>query len=148
MNLLINATHAVEPGKAQANTITVTTRTARDHVVVEVRDTGSGIRADVLPRVFEPFFTTKPFGTGTGLGLSICHGIVASLGGTLTVESRVGEGSTFRVELPSSARLSSQAVASPSGALSQRLWRLLIIDDEPMVLKTLTRVLGLGGVLG
>jgi signal transduction histidine kinase len=53
-----------------------------------------------MERIFEPFFTTRPQGKGTGLGLSICQAIVMAHGGTLTVESQVGKGSTFRVELP------------------------------------------------
>jgi PAS domain S-box-containing protein len=67
---------------------------------VEVTDDGSGIRPEVLPRVFDPFFTTRGVGQGMGLGLAICHAIVTAHGGTITVESEVGKGSTFRVELP------------------------------------------------
>jgi signal transduction histidine kinase len=67
---------------------------------VEVHDTGCGIPAEYLERIFEPFFTTKPVGEGTGLGLSLCHDIIRGLGGVMTVESTVGEGSTFRVFLP------------------------------------------------
>jgi signal transduction histidine kinase len=54
----------------------------------------------LMERIFEPFFTTRPQGKGTGLGLSICSAIVTAHEGTLTVESEVGKGSTFRVELP------------------------------------------------
>jgi signal transduction histidine kinase len=67
---------------------------------LEVIDQGKGIDPAVLPHIFEPFFTTRGVGHGTGLGLSICHAIVTSHGGTLTVTSEVGKGSTFRVELP------------------------------------------------
>jgi signal transduction histidine kinase len=73
---------------------------APGRVAVEVRDTGCGIAPENLERIFDPFFTTKPLGVGTGLGLAVCHGIVTSLGGTLTVESAPGQGSTFRVTLP------------------------------------------------
>ena len=68
--------------------------------MVEVRDTGRGIPAEIRERIFDPFFTTKPVGVGTGLGLSICSGIVGALGGEIGVESEVGRGSTFRVTLP------------------------------------------------
>ena len=64
-------------------------------MIIEVRDTGAGIAPEILSRIFEPFFTTKPDGVGTGLGLSICRGILADLGGTIAVESRLGHGSTL-----------------------------------------------------
>ncbi|MFL5261583.1 MAG: sensor histidine kinase, partial [Anaeromyxobacteraceae bacterium] len=60
-----------------------------DRVVIEVKDTGSGISPEIRRHLFEPFFTTKPVGTGTGLGLSICHGIVTCMRGEFTVESEV-----------------------------------------------------------
>lgn len=67
-------------------------------VRVTVRDTGSGIPPEVVPKIFDPFFTTKP--EGTGLGLSISHGIVHDHHGTLEVRSEVGHGSTFTLTLP------------------------------------------------
>ena len=69
-------------------------------VVVDVKDNGTGIAPEHLGRIFDPFFTTKPPGTGTGLGLSICYNIVSGLGGAIEVESKPGEGATFRVKLP------------------------------------------------
>ena len=60
--------------------------------MVEVSDTGSGITKENMERIFDPFFTTKPIGVGTGLGLAICHRIVSELGGTIEVESEIGEG--------------------------------------------------------
>jgi signal transduction histidine kinase len=69
---------------------------------MEVIDHGTGMAPAILGRIFDPFFTTRPAGEGrgTGLGLAICHAIVTDHGGTITVESEVGKGSTFRVELP------------------------------------------------
>ena len=75
-----------------------------EFVVVEVEDNGPGIPSEVVPRIFDSFFTTKPRGIGTGLGLPISLGIIRSLGGQLTVDSRPGEGATFRVRLPAVAR--------------------------------------------
>jgi len=71
-------------------------------IVASVSDTGSGIRPEVLDHIFEPFFTTKPEGQGTGLGLSVSLGIVHAHGGTIDVESKSGQGTTFRVVLPAS----------------------------------------------
>jgi two-component system NtrC family sensor kinase len=85
-------------------TLTIRTRECTSNtgwkVCVEFCDTGCGIPASHLPKIFDPFFTTKPLGRGTGLGLSVCYGIVSEHGGTIDVESKEGEGSTFRVMLP------------------------------------------------
>ncbi|MFL5354167.1 ATP-binding protein [Archangium sp.] len=97
-NLVVNAAQALPPGGGEIRL--VTRLHSASVAVVEVHDTGCGIPAEYLERIFEPFFTTKPVGEGTGLGLSLCHDIIRGLGGVMTVESTVGEGSTFRVFLP------------------------------------------------
>jgi PAS domain S-box-containing protein len=99
VNLVTNAAKATPAGTRGAIVIRVgpgTSGMAR----MEVIDHGSGIEPGVLPHIFDPFFTTSDVGKGTGLGLSICHAIVAAHGGTLTVVTEVGKGSTFRVEVP------------------------------------------------
>ena len=68
--------------------------------MIQVSDTGRGIDPEALDRVFDPFFTTKPLGKGTGLGLSICYGTVKEHGGTITVRSTPGAGTTFTIRLP------------------------------------------------
>jgi len=107
MNLLVNAQHAIDesgsivirtrrlprPGTDQFAAVSV------PMVEFSIADTGCGIPQENLQRIFDPFFTTK-VGKGTGLGLSVSHGIVEAHGGTITVESEVGKGSTFRVILP------------------------------------------------
>ena len=100
VNLLMNATHAMPERPVSACRIVVRTRMNGERVILEVQDNGDGIAPEVLPRIFDPFFTTKEPTVGTGLGLSICHGIVASLGGSIDVETEVGHGTTFRVTLP------------------------------------------------
>ncbi|HVJ18009.1 MAG TPA: ATP-binding protein [Polyangiaceae bacterium] len=105
VNLLVNAAQAIGDRATDQNEICV--RTSTDELgdaVVEVQDTGSGIPDELRARVFDPFFTTKPVGTGTGLGLFISRGIVEAHGGTLTFESEVGRGTTFRVSLPPAER--------------------------------------------
>jgi signal transduction histidine kinase len=111
LNLLINAGQALRDAGAQP-TLRVGTHLAADgRVVVEVQDNGPGIAPEHLPRIFEPFFTTKPMGEGTGLGLSICHGIIAALGGSITVESTLGQGTTFRVLLRAATQASRASAA-------------------------------------
>ena len=99
MNLITNAAQAVgerEPG----GTIRIAAAARGDDVEITVSDDGPGIPAEVIPRIFDPFFTTKDVGEGSGLGLSIVHGIVDRHGGRIEVQSRIGEGTTFRITLP------------------------------------------------
>jgi two-component system NtrC family sensor kinase len=97
MNLLVNAADAL----GERGTIVVrTSANGADRVLVEIEDDGPGIPPDVLSRVFEPFFTTKEVGKGTGLGLALSYGIVARHGGELRVQSEVGRGTCFTVDLP------------------------------------------------
>jgi signal transduction histidine kinase len=103
LNLGVNALEATPAG----GRVTISTERSRrgddDGVALTVSDTGTGIAADVLPRIFESFFTTKPRGQGTGLGLAICRDIARTHGGEMTVTSRPGEGSTFALWMPVSA---------------------------------------------
>jgi signal transduction histidine kinase len=96
MNLLANAAQAV----AGHGEIRISTRVERDSVIVAISDTGNGIPECQLPKIFDPFFTTKPVGEGTGLGLSISYGIIERHGGTITVKSKLGAGTTFTVVIP------------------------------------------------
>ena len=144
LNLLVNAVQALPDGRAE-NEIRVVLRapTARE-VSIEVSDNGPGIPADVRSRIFDPFFTTKPVGLGLGLGLSICHGIVTSHGGTITVDSAPGRGSTFRIVLPATPAAPTAearpASAAPAAAPAPRR-RVLVIDDEPALAAMIRRVL-------
>ncbi len=101
LNLIINAAHAIAEGQVEQNEIRIVARLeSPERILVEVSDTGCGIPPENLERIFDPFFTTKPSGQGTGLGLSLCHNIITAMGGTITVESKVAQGTTFRVSLP------------------------------------------------
>jgi signal transduction histidine kinase len=96
VNLISNALDAV----GGAGRVAVTAQPIDDDVLITVSDTGHGISPEDLRRIFEPFYTTKGRGKGTGLGLAICRQLTAALGGTISVESRTGEGSSFYVRLP------------------------------------------------
>ena len=145
MNMLVNAQHAVE----EKGSITVSTRRAPDPrapatepkpmVAISIVDTGCGIPEANLQRIFDPFFTSKDVGKGTGLGLSVSHGIVEAHGGLIEVESKVGEGSTFRVFLPlTPPSAGPESKASGSVAMSARI---LIVDDEEIVIRSCLRIL-------
>jgi signal transduction histidine kinase len=96
VNLVVNAVQAMPNG----GKLTIETSTAGDHVLLIVRDTGSGMPETVLKNLFTPFFTTKDIDQGTGLGLAVVHGIISSHGGTIRVESKVGKGTCFEIQLP------------------------------------------------
>jgi CheY-like chemotaxis protein len=143
LNLLINAAQAIPEGDATQHAITVVTRVEGPQVVIEVRDTGKGMSAEVLARIFEPFFTTKPPGEGTGLGLPISRDIVRDMGGELRVQSEPGRGSCFQVVLPLLDEAMAPVVPPPvvkQQATPRR--RVLIIDDEPSIGSMMARVLG------
>ena len=98
LNLLNNAIDAL--GKDGAITIRTLHPTDSHKVVIEIADTGPGIPKETLAKIFDPFFTTKEVGKGTGLGLSISYSIIEKLGGTINVDSEVGQGTTFTIALP------------------------------------------------
>jgi PAS domain S-box-containing protein len=148
LNLLVNAVQALPDGRAD-NEIRVTLdQAASGEAIVQVADNGPGIPEDVRSRIFDPFFTTKPVGIGLGLGLSICHGIVSAHGGTISVESAPGRGTTFRVALPgpgNAAGPSPQAGGDPKGggggSGGPKRRRVLVIDDEAALASMIRRVL-------
>ena len=104
-NLVLNARDAMPSG----GWLTLATSADGDTLVVEVRDTGHGIRREHIRRIYDPFFTTKGIGKGTGLGLSVSYGIVQEHGGAIFVESTPGQGTTFQVALPAAAPAAGRA---------------------------------------
>ena len=100
LNMLVNAAHAIK-SKGIQGTIKIHTYCENNHVKCEITDNGTGISEENISNIFNPFFTTKPVGTGTGLGLSISHDIIVNKhSGTIEVNSKLGEGTTFIISLP------------------------------------------------
>jgi len=114
-------------------------------VELAVSDTGTGIPDDVLPRIFEPFFTTKEPGKGSGLGLSQVLGFAKQSGGGLTIETRVGEGTSVKVFLPRAEVAlrvrERESVDAQQGPQTKMTARLLVVDDDKAVLRTTLRML-------
>jgi PAS domain S-box-containing protein len=143
-NLVINAVQAMPGGGAIE--ISADNRESSDGnqshargkwIRVEIRDRGPGIPGDLVSRVFDPFFTTKP--DGTGLGLSIAHSIIKKHGGTIAVESEMGEGTVFTIILPACPGSVGKS-ADNREAVVGGLGRILIMDDEDLLLKTACRM--------
>ena len=140
-NLILNAVDAMPEG----GRLTLATAVADGKVVATVTDTGTGIPEAVRDRIFDPFFTTKG-ARGTGLGLSMSYGIVSRHGGTITVESAEGEGTTFRLTFPSAAGATAASVGTPPAAGDPLpALRCLVVDDEPTVRTVLADVLTAAG---
>ncbi len=96
MNILVNAAQAI----AEKGEIKITTSSENEQVRITISDTGSGIPKENLSKIFDPFFTTKEVGKGTGLGLNVAYNIIKKHNGTIEVESRLGNGTTFSIRLP------------------------------------------------
>jgi two-component system NtrC family sensor kinase len=98
-NIILNARDAIKRGGKRGD-IQISLSKSGDRLKVDIKDEGEGIPADVLPKIFDPFFTTKDVGKGLGLGLSICQSIIAKHKGRIVVQSDIGKGTVFTVELP------------------------------------------------
>ncbi len=151
INLCTNAWHAMHGGKGciviALDSIRVDTvkserlggLAAGRYAHLRVSDDGCGMDESVRLRIFEPFYTTKAIGKGTGLGLSVVHGIIASHGGAITVESRVGEGSTFDMYFPladataAATRQSDDAIDPGPGGVRGSGQHVLYVDDDQVM---------------
>jgi PAS domain S-box-containing protein len=134
VNLVINARDAMPDGGSvtvHAGNIFIDDDTRKgDHVAIRVQDSGVGIPPDVISKIFDPFFTTKPVGKGTGLGLSQVHGFAHQAGGTVTVTSELGEGTTFTICLPRGEQSDAPAAREVSSIGSGTV---LLVEDNPDV---------------
>jgi len=143
VNLVANAHQAMRRQEGPRQ-IAITTRCDQEpaRLHLDVADTGPGIPAEILARIFEPFFTTKAPGEGTGLGLSLCRNVLEEHGGSIAVESEVGRGTTFRIEVPVLAKPASATEAGAPEAPSRVTGKsILVVDDEPDLAATLAEVL-------
>lgn len=149
LNLATNAAHAMTP---TGGVLTIELSPSppddiwhRRHPQVDlthcirlcVRDTGCGMGQETVERIFEPFFTTKPFGEGSGLGLAMVHGIMENHGGSIVVESTVGQGSAFHLFFPAPVRTVASSATTPPVARSAvavgRGQNILVVDDEASI---------------
>jgi len=142
LNVATNAEQAMLEAHGKG-CLTIRTRTdsQNERIVVEIIDDGPGIPETYLTKIFDPFFTTKDVGKGTGLGLSLSYGMIKEHGGNIYARSRLGEGSTFVIELPIITRLQEEPGAAPD-LTPQALQfenlirgkRILVVDDEKYIL--------------
>lgn len=140
INLVANARDAMPDGGTiaiMATNVQLQPEQTPEHlsgefVTLTLTDTGCGIDAEILPKVFEPFFTTKRLGEGTGLGLSQVYGLARQSGGTATIDSQVGKGTTVTIYLPRSHRaLSESSIADGNPPAGQET--VLVVEDDPEV---------------
>lgn len=151
MNLAINARDAMPMGgkiAVETSNVEIDEAYARQHppvtigryVLLTMTDTGSGMDVDTQSHIFEPFFTTKAPGRGTGLGLSTVFGIVKQSGGTISVYSETGKGTTFRIHFPRCDQAPSVSLPTKAKALRGGTETILLVDDAS-ALRKLTRIL-------
>ena len=143
-NLVINARDAM-PGGGDVTIVVSRTEDDGSWVDICVTDTGTGIDDATMEHIFEPFFTTKGKDEGTGLGLATVYGIVAQSGGTVTVASELGTGTTFRVRLPLSLGVVADDVVPDASPASRGGETILLVEDEDMIRSLVRDVLTRSG---
>jgi two-component system NtrC family sensor kinase len=144
LNIVNNARQAVEAFRTQGS-IRISTGAKGQRVWIRFQDDGPGISEENLAKIFNPFFTTKPVGKGTGLGLSLSYGIIQEHGGSITAESKPGNGTTFIIELPVTAEAESNtpqpAPPGPPPLPSGDGKSILVVDDEEDILELVRQTL-------
>ncbi|NLD36297.1 MAG: response regulator, partial [Desulfatiglans sp.] len=136
MNLFTNARDAMPNG----GDLTVKAKKINNKVVTYVIDTGHGIEEEVIDKIFDPFFTLKEVGAGTGLGLSTTHGIVEQHKGTITVTSKAGKGTSFKIILPVSKGKLERIQEIKEKPVRGSGQKILIVDDEESVLDSMSNL--------
>ena len=141
LNLVLNARDAMPNGGSLR--ISVGVDAARGSSILSVADTGVGMDEATRQRIFEPFFTTKSMASGTGLGLSVVYGVITQAGGTVQVESVLGQGTTMCVTLPLSTNTPDVAGSASDGAaaVAAVATGVLLVDDDAAVRSTTRRLL-------
>jgi PAS domain S-box-containing protein len=143
IDLLVNAARAIPIGHPEDNEVRISVGREGDRAVVRIQDTGEGMGPETQRRIFDPFFSTRPAaGASPGLGLSICDRIVTELGGEISIESKVGTGTSVRVALPARSGKSGGGASAtlPAKARKTRA-RVLVVDDDPAAGDELRRAL-------
>lgn len=152
MNIGINASHAMPEGgelhfllencilNREYCAISSFDLTPGEYLKISIRDTGCGMDSETMSRIFEPFFTTKKTGKGTGLGMSAVYGAVQKHGGAISVYSEVGTGSVFHIYLPVLSEI--DPGIEQEEELPQGTGTILVIDDEELIRKTASALLG------
>ena len=146
MNMVVNARDAMPSGGQlqiktrnftleNADLVTYPDLTAGEYVELSIADTGVGMKDEITNKIFEPFFTTKEVGKGTGLGLSVVHGVVKQCGGGISLESKVGIGTTFRILFPAQTDAAKSAEPSTSPRSFKGHETILVVEDEIAVCK-------------
>jgi PAS domain S-box-containing protein len=145
LNLVVNARDAIpEGGTLLVETANVPAEQSAGvpSISIQVTDNGMGMDAETMARVFEPFFTTKEKGKGTGLGLSTVYGIVRQSGGDITVKSRPGIGTTFRIVLPAiPGERTASCAGEARGAWPSGRETILLVEDEDAVRRLVAEIL-------
>ncbi len=152
MNMVINARDAMPNGgklTIEADNVHLTRRYTSlhpeaapgDYAVISISDTGIGMDEETRRHAFDPFFTTKEVGKGTGLGLSMVYGFVQQSGGTISVYSEVGHGTTFRLYFPATAEARALAAPQETIQLARGDESVLVVEDEESVRQFAERVL-------
>ncbi|HTR42235.1 MAG TPA: ATP-binding protein [Pseudomonadales bacterium] len=150
LNIINNARQAIEAHQAGGK-ISIKSGVSGKNVRITIQDSGPGIPQENLRRIFDPFFTTKEVGKGTGLGLSLCYGIVREHGGNIIVESQLGQGATFLIDLPmvedspAVAQTLAPAEKEKLNPIEGHGKRVLVIDDEAAILQLVSESLRRSG---